>query len=225
MLLYKHQTIKSEHYDEEKGIVSGYGSVFGNPDSDGDIMDRGAYRKTLMENKERMKFLWQHDMREPIGKFLEMDEDEYGLKFAAQISNTQKGQDAKLLIKDGVINEFSVGFMPIKMSEGDDGYNHIKEVKLFEISLVTLAANDKAIMTDYKSEIKSDDIIEKLDSMIKLNNSIKSEEARLIMEYELRKYRGLLESYIESQKALQEESQVKQHLEALDTFNKLIEEF
>ena len=69
--------------DEKNGIVKGYGSYFDNKDSDSDIIRRGAYQKTIKENGERVKYLYQHNMNQPIGKMKELYEDEKGLVFVA----------------------------------------------------------------------------------------------------------------------------------------------
>ena len=49
-------------YDEKNSIVKGYGSYFGNKDADNDVISRGAYQKTIKENGERVKYLYQHIM-------------------------------------------------------------------------------------------------------------------------------------------------------------------
>ena len=68
-IIYKSTDLGSlTDIDEKASLVKGYGSVFGNKDSDGDIIMRGAYRKTLQENGDRVKYLYQHDMDKPLGK-------------------------------------------------------------------------------------------------------------------------------------------------------------
>lgn len=135
--------------DDEKGIIKGYASMFNNKDSDGDIITKGAYTKTLQENSERIAFLYQHNMNQPIGKPLSMKEDEKGLFIEAKISDSSLGQDVKTMVSEGILKEFSVGFIPIKEDLQKD-VNYIKEIKLFEFSLVTLAANPLAKVTEYK---------------------------------------------------------------------------
>ena len=63
-------------FDEKNGIVKGYGSYFDNKDSDQDIIRKGAYQKTIQENGSRVKYLYQHDMMQPIGKMDELYEDD-----------------------------------------------------------------------------------------------------------------------------------------------------
>ena len=153
--------------DEKSGIVKGYGSVFGNIDSDGDIINKGAYSKTISENGKRVKYLYQHDMDRPLGKMVDLYEDEKGLIFEASIPKTQLGADVMELMKAGVITENSVGILPItKEIIGDN--RHINEVKLFEISAVTLAANDQAMILDVKGNIDRNKVLNRYDKIAKL---------------------------------------------------------
>ncbi|AHJ88602.1 head maturation protease [Geobacillus phage GBK2] len=128
----------------------GYAAVFRNMDSYRDVIEPGAFTKTIKESK-RVKVLWQHDPWQPIGKPVHMEEDTHGLYVKAKISNTQLGKDVIQLIKDGVIDELSIGYNTIK-DEWDKKNNirRIKEVKLWEFSPVTFAANDQAIITGAK---------------------------------------------------------------------------
>jgi len=154
-------------YDEKNGIVKGYGSYFDNKDSDMDIIRKGAYQKTIKENGERVKYLYQHDMMQPIGKMKELYEDDKGLVFVAEIPKTQLGNDVMELMKAGVITENSVGIMPIvKENKGD--YRELREVKLYEISAVTLAANDQAKILDVKGLKNIDQVYKRYDNICKL---------------------------------------------------------
>lgn len=143
---------KMDDYDEEQGIFSGYGAIFGNIDSGGDVIEPGAFTKALAEGWERVKILALHnDCWLPIGKPLELREDENGLFLKAKISNTSLGKDVKVLLGDGVLNELSIGYDPIVFEYDEDRIRHLKEVKLWEISVVTWAMNPEATVTDYKS--------------------------------------------------------------------------
>ena len=111
---YKSLTFSTEEYDEEQGIFSGYGAVCGNVDSGGDIIEPGAFTKTIAEGWERVKILALHnDCTLPIGKPLELREDSNGLFIKAKISDTAMGRDIKVLLKDGVLNELSIGYDPV----------------------------------------------------------------------------------------------------------------
>jgi HK97 family phage prohead protease len=153
--------------DEKAGVVKGYASVFDNKDSDNDIIKKGSYRKTIAENGQRVKYLYQHDMDKPLGKMTMLEEDDKGLVFEAKIAKTTLGNDVIELIKAGVITENSVGILPIQ-KEMVDGVRNITEVKLYEVSAVTLAANDQALIMDVKGNYDPDKVLKRYDNMAKL---------------------------------------------------------
>lgn len=126
----------------------GYASVFNNVDSHNDIIQKGAFAKTIQESK-RVKVLWQHDITQPIGKPLAMSEDSKGLHVKAKISDTALGRDVVQLMKDGVIDELSIGFKTVKDS-WDKKSRLIHEVQLFEFSPVTFASNAAASIVGVK---------------------------------------------------------------------------
>ena len=136
--------------DESKRIVKGYASTFGNKDHVGDIVEKGAFSKSIKERGDRVKLLWQH--AEPLGKPIHMEEDSKGLYVEAQISKTSLGNDAIELVKDGVIDRFSIGYNVIKDKyDSATKSRHLKELKLHEFSLVTFPANDEAVLNEIKS--------------------------------------------------------------------------
>ena len=97
----------------------------------------------------------------------ELYEDEKGLVFTASVPKTQLGTDVIELMKAGVITENSVGIMPIvKQMKGD--YREIREVKLYEISAVTMAANDQAKILDIKGMVDIDQVYNRYDNICKL---------------------------------------------------------
>ena len=153
--------------DEKAGVVKGYASVFDNKDSDNDIIRKGSYRKTLAENGQRVKYLYQHDMDKPLGKMTILEEDDKGLVFETRIAKTTLGNDVIELIKAGVITENSVGILPIQ-KHMVDGVRNITEVKLYEVSAVTLAANDQALIMDVKGNYDPDKVLKRYDNMAKL---------------------------------------------------------
>jgi len=170
-MIYKTSPIgELKDIDEKSGIVKGYGSVFNNIDSDGDMIAKGAYTKTILENGERVKYLYQHKMDQPLGKMINLYEDEKGLMFEAEIPKTQLGTDVLELIKAGVITENSVGIMPIlkESCAGEKCFRKLTEVKLYEISAVTLAANDEAMILDVKGNVDVDKVLSRYDNLVKL---------------------------------------------------------
>ena len=153
--------------DEYAGVVKGYGSYFGNKDSDNDVIMKGAYKKTIKENGERVKYLYQHNMIQPIGKMKELYEDDKGLVFVAEIAKTQLGKDVVELMKSGILTENSVGIMPIQKENKRD-YREITEVKLYEISAVTLAANEEAKILDVKGNVDYEKLTKRYDNICKI---------------------------------------------------------
>lgn len=158
----KHRGVKTEFktiefeledFDEEEGIFSGYAAVFSNIDSGGDIIEPGAFTKTIAEGVGRVKILSGHnEALLPIGKPIELREDAKGLFIKAKISDTALGRDVKTLIRDGVLCELSIGYDPVTFEYDKDGIRHLREVKLWEVSVVTWAMNDQAVITDFKAD-------------------------------------------------------------------------
>ena len=133
----------------EEGQIEGYGAVFGNRDSYGDIMVKGAFAETLKGRKPKM--LWQHNMMDPIGAWDEYAEDERGLYMKGRIAiKSTKGRDAYELVKAGAIDGLSIGYVT-KDYEMEAGARLLKEVDLFETSLVTMPANAAAMVTSVKN--------------------------------------------------------------------------
>lgn len=141
---------------DESGEFSGYAAVFGNKDSGGDIIEKGAFSKTIREDFDRIKILSQHtDCELPIGKPLELREDDKGLFIRGKISDTAKGRDIQTLMKDGVLNELSIGYDAVEFDyDSEQGVRRLKEIKLWEVSIVTWAMNDHAKIDEVKSLVE-----------------------------------------------------------------------
>ena len=191
-VIYKQGQISD--IDENLGIVKGYGSVFGNKDSDNDIIEKGAYRRTIKNNGSRVKYLYQHDITKPIGKMKELYEDEKGLVFVAEVPKTTFGNEVLELMKYGVIDENSVGIMPVKKDYDEDGIRVIKEAKLYEISAVTIAANDEAKILEVKGEYDNIEYLTKrFDNLIKvIRKGNVSDDLGYLIEYELEVIKSLI---------------------------------
>ncbi len=146
-----------ESADETTGEFSGYAAVFGNVDAGGDIIERGAFAKTIVDDFDRIKILALHDNYDlPIGKPIELREDGKGLYIRGKISDTQKGRDIQTLLKDGVLTELSIGYDSVVFDyDSEQGIRHLREVKLWEISIVTWAMNDQAKIDEVKSLAES----------------------------------------------------------------------
>jgi len=146
----RYKSTKFELKALNDNTFEGYASYFNNVDSYDEIIVQGAFKKTLQENKNRIKVLWQHNTSEPIGKPIFMEEDSQGLYVKAQVSMTETGKKAMMLMKDGVVDEMSIGYDVIK-DEYKGNKRMLKEVRLWEFSPVTFGANDMAKITGAKN--------------------------------------------------------------------------
>lgn len=137
--------------DEEEGTFTGHGATFADkPDSYGDIIDQGAFKKTLKAQKGQIVSLFNHSIMEPIGKPTELYEDEKGLFVKGKLSlGVQRARETLCLMKDGVITQMSIGYETIKQVY-DGGIRHLKEVKLYDVSPVVFAANPEAVIVGVK---------------------------------------------------------------------------
>lgn len=146
------------------GTLEGYGSVFGNVDAYGDVIDKGAFKKTLRDWKKLGKFppmLLQHggyapEDGIPIGVWDDMYEDDTGLccKGTLFCLDTDKGKYIHAGLKSGALDGLSIGYYAVGVTYGkkpEDPRRKLTEVSLMEISIVTYPANDKARVSDAKS--------------------------------------------------------------------------
>ncbi|MBK3745927.1 HK97 family phage prohead protease [Paraburkholderia aspalathi] len=141
----------------EDGVFSGYGSIFGNRDHGGDIVVAGAFAKSLAEHRQkgsRVKMFWQHDPHQPIGKWTELAEDGKGLFVEGKLNmGVQKGREAYALLKDGDIDGLSIGYSVIDGAADDkQGAFMLRQLKLWEVSVVSMAMNGDARVDAVKSE-------------------------------------------------------------------------
>ena len=142
--------------DLEDGTFTGYASTWTRePDAYGDVVDQGAFRKTIKEQKDRIKILWNHHFDEPIGKPIELSEDATGLLVKGKlVLGVQRAREVLELMRAGVINEMSIGFDTIAekfVGDGRDRVRHLKELRLYDVSPVTFAANPSAMILDVKA--------------------------------------------------------------------------
>lgn len=144
----------------ETGEISGYASVFGVKDLDGDVVAPGAFARTLQEHRSRgtrVVMLWSHDMASPIGAWVSLEEDERGLLVSGKLSlGVSKARDALELLNDGAVGGLSIGFRTRDARHERDG-RVITDVELFEISLVAIPSNQSArvAVVKHASEVRT----------------------------------------------------------------------
>jgi HK97 family phage prohead protease len=152
-------------------------SKFGNVDSDGDVITRGAFRKSIQErghesqSNRKIKFLRYHDFEHEIGVWKLLEESSEYLLGVGELGRSTKGNDAFLDYQDEIITEHSIGFMlmPDKIQVREDGLRELNEVFLMEGSAVTFGANSETPVFNVsgKDAYSPDMLIKHLDSLNK----------------------------------------------------------
>jgi HK97 family phage prohead protease len=151
----KYYNFELKESAEQKGIFTGYASVFNNIDSDNDVIVKGAFSGSLA--KRKIKLLWQHKTDEPIGLILEANEDDTGLYVKCQINlETEKGAETYSNLKMGILDKMSIGFKTLDYEMDKKGVRILKELDLYEISIVTFPANDMAEVDSVKNSTSRD---------------------------------------------------------------------
>ena len=144
--------------EKDKGMFEGYASIFGNKDLGNDVIEKGAFMRSLRrKGAKKIKMLYQHDTKEPIGVFDKVTEDQNGLYVKGRLAmGTQKGKEVYELMKMGAIDGLSVGYRVDSKGQSYDDkrkYRVLKEVDLMEISAVTFPMNPRARIQAVKSDM------------------------------------------------------------------------
>ena len=137
---------------EIEGVFTGHASVFNKKDLQDEVVEPGAFKRTLNRKKGKFPLLWQHDKTEPIG-FVEAEEDKRGLKVKGTLAlGVSRAKDALELLKAQIVTGMSIGFRVIKDTVNpENGTRNLKEIDLWEVSLVTFPANPAAQVRKVKS--------------------------------------------------------------------------
>lgn len=122
------------------GVFTGYASLFGRRDAQGDIILPGAFAASLKKRGTTgIRMLFQHDPGEPVGKWSEIRETDRGLHVRGVLnSRVQRGRELLALLEEGGLDGLSIGFRTVRArNERSAGARLLLEVDLWEISLVT----------------------------------------------------------------------------------------
>lgn len=177
-------------YSGEDRIIRGYLIVWGVRDTYGTIFVKGSCKKSIEERgpssnaNYKITALWQHDMKDPIGQFRKMEEDDYGLYVEIVADEgVESAERALRQVKSGTINQMSAGFNYVwdKMDYNEETDSIIlREVQLLEGSLVTMGSNSETFT--YRSpeefEAQNDYLRQDIEAFIKTLQPKKQVEAR-----------------------------------------------
>ena len=186
--------------DVSERTVSAYWSNFGNKDFDGDIILKGAFKKTINDRSKEnpILFLKNHNFDNHISTAHEVFEDSKGLLARYKLPNTTQGNDTLEMYKEGFYNQHSIGFKTLQQDRENDA-NYIKEIKLFEGSVVPFGANNLTPMVSITKSLQfhydtvPNSLQEEYDNAVRLMKCWKgSDEAFL----EIQVKALLLESYM-----------------------------
>lgn len=159
--LYKSFEMKADDSGKIAGFFSTYEKT---PDSYGDIIEAGAFTKTLEKRKESghpFPLCFNHDFSAVIGA-VEAEEREKGPYVEGEFLNTQLGQDVREMVKSGAIYQFSFAYDVLKRRDPNAEEkaagvtNVLQEVEVYEVSVVTVPANQNAIITEVKTALEAE---------------------------------------------------------------------
>jgi HK97 family phage prohead protease len=146
------------------GLASTYG---GPPDLQGDIIEKGAYAQSIQSQGAGVPLLWSHQQDQPLG-LAKLSDSAAGLVVnGSMVMADPAAQRAYAHLKAGSIKGLSIGFnLPPessgKVSYNADGTRTIREVKLWEVSLVAIPANPLAQVTSVKSLAQVESVLRTL---------------------------------------------------------------
>jgi len=169
-MLLKNNSLAFEDVDVKLGIVSGYFASFDQePDSDGDIIQPGAFAKTISENgplgRKRIKHFIDHNPTMVPAVIQELKENYKGLAYVSKAGTHTLGLDFVKMVDSGIITEHSFGYNIIKSHKGDNGWNFLTDLKMWEgTSMLAWGANPNTPITGSKS---FEDLVEEFDKLIK----------------------------------------------------------
>jgi len=171
------------------GTVKGYAATFvREPDSYGDVIAKGAFAKSLerwaplYEEGKRIPLLYGHNMDDPmynIGTVTLAKEDDRGLYVEAEFDpENEKAQYVRKLVQEGRLYQFSFAFSvedqaPVELEDGRKA-NELRELDIFEVSLVQIPANQTAVVT----EVKAAEVMERIAEDVKSGRRNSAKDAQ-----------------------------------------------
>lgn len=155
----KYKTIELKATD--LGTIAGYFSTYDKtPDSYGDIIEPGAFTETIKAREESghpFPLCFNHDFSAVIGAVKSIEDTDKGPYIEAEFLDTTLAQDVRKMLLSGAIYQFSFAYEVKGWREPDEEEkkagvtNVLTKVDVFEISVVTVPANQNAVATEVKA--------------------------------------------------------------------------
>lgn len=224
--------------DTEQRRVKAVWARCGNIDLDNDIIVPEAFTKTIKERgpagKNLVWSLVDHctEMDAVIGKPEQLYIEGDMLIAITPIVDTEKGEDMIKMYDAGLINQHSIGFSTLQSNVDKKGIRTITELKLYEGSAVLWAANPETPTLDVKSEVKKEDLVNRLEKLSKAFKSGRfTDETFALIEIEIKKIQAdlltiqITEEITQSEQSIEPKDEKKedneQVLKAIQQFNNL----
>jgi HK97 family phage prohead protease len=134
----------------------GHGSVFGNVDLGGDVVIPGAFKRSLSAHRKAgtlPAMFWMHDPSQVAGAWHDMREDDKGLYVRGELADTTLGNEMRTLLGMKAVRGLSIGYRTRDSDYDEDGNRLLKEIDLWEVSLVSLAMNPLAQVEAMKARL------------------------------------------------------------------------
>lgn len=160
-MAHKYKSFELKAKEDETGMIAGFFSTYDEePDSYGDIIRPGAFTETIKKRTESghpFPLCFNHDFSQVIGAVDKIEDTEKGPYIEAHFLDTELAQDVRKMLKSGAIYQFSFAYEvlgweePTKEQRAKGIWNVLTKLEVFEISVVTLPANQNAVATEVKS--------------------------------------------------------------------------
>ena len=158
---HKYKSFELKAKEDETGMIAGFFSTYDEtPDSYGDIIKPGAFTETIKKREESghpFPLCFNHDFSQVIGAVDKIEDTDKGPYIEAHFLDTDLAQDVRKMLKSGAIYQFSFAYdvlgweNPSEEQRKAGVWNILTKLEVFEISVVTVPANQNAVATEVKS--------------------------------------------------------------------------
>lgn len=140
------------------GNLEGYASTFGNVDLGGDLIEPGAFARTIVEDirGDGIPLLADHaaSVGSVLGTIHDAQETREGLTIRAELSSAASVQDVRAKLLERHLRSLSIGYQAVQFRYADNDGQQVRvleQVKLFEVSVVVFPMNEQARIVTAKT--------------------------------------------------------------------------